>query len=99
MSAGGEKYVYIVKVTIRCAIVVSLFRPLSLPLKGLSQLVLDLLPSDLGKSLDRYSTLKAFRLPVALAEVHRVQVMLIVEAGLDELLHAKNSRWIQTLQL
>ncbi len=61
--------------------------------------MLDLLPCNLREPLDWYPTFETFGLPVALTEIHRVRIVLIVEASLDELLDPKDSRWVQALQL
>ena len=61
--------------------------------------MLDLLYSDLSEPLDRHPTLKKLRLRITLAEVHRVEVVLVVEARLDEPLHPKDGGQVQALQL
>lgn len=61
--------------------------------------MLDLLPSNLREPLDGNAALKTLGQPVTLAEIHRVQVMLIVEASLDQLLDAKDGRWVQAFQV
>ena len=58
------------------------------------QLVFQLLPGDFHKPFQGYASLETIRLCVALPEVYRVKIVLVIQASLDEALDAKNSRRI-----
>ena len=64
-----------------------------------SELVLELFPRDFRKPLPRNPTREPLRLRVALAQIHRVEVVLVVQPRLDQLLHPEQRGRVQALEL
>lgn len=64
-----------------------------------SQLVPEFLPCNLRKPIAGYASRKPLSLRVALTQVNRVKVVLVVQTSLDKLLHAKQRARVQAVKL
>ena len=60
--------------------------------------VLELLPRDFRKTLSRDSCFKPAGLCVALPQVHCVEIVLVIQACFDQLLHPEDRGRLQALQ-